>query len=118
MLVQLKMQLKLQKNIDKIKEKGIDYVAERAYEIVSRQCVIDYFECKDFETKNIKVLLGTENLLDDLYNEWMKTDGNFYEQLEYCVEDKIESLSNEFYNKDDKYVERENKTQNKARDCR
>ena len=116
-----KLEKEQKEYLEKIKEKGVDYVVDRAYEITSRQCIIDYIECKDVELKNIKVLLSTENLLDDLYNEWLKTDGNFYEQLEYCIEDRIKSLSDEFYNKDDKDVEQENKsvkTQNKARDCR
>lgn len=116
-----KLEREQKEYLDKIKEKGIDYVVERAYEITSRQCVIDYIECSEVKLKNIKVLLSTEDLLDDLYNEWLKTDANFYEQLEYCIEDRIESLSDEFYNKDDKDVEQENKsnkTQNKARDCR
>lgn len=116
-----KLEKEQQEYLKKIKEKGVDYVVERAYEITSRQCIIDYIECNAVELKNIKVLLSTENLLEDLYNEWLKTDGNFYEQLEYCVEDRIESLSEEFYNKDDKDAEQENKSvknQNKARDCR
>ena len=51
----------------------------------------------------------------------VRIDGNLYETFEYAIEIKIEQLSDEFYNKDDKDVEQENKsvkTQNKARDCR
>ena len=117
--------LKLEKEQDeykeKVREKGVDYAIEKAYEISSRQEIIDCINTIDIEPKAIKALLKTENVLDDFYDEWLNIDGNLYETFEYAIEIKIEQLSDEFYNKDDKDVEKENKsvkTQNKARDCR
>ena len=83
--------------------------------------IIDCINTIDIEPKAIKALLKTENVLDDFYDEWLNIDGNLYETFEYAIEIKIKQLSDEFYNKDDKDVEQENKsvkTQNKARDCR
>lgn len=117
--------LKLEKEQDeykeKVREKGVDYAIEKAYEISSRQEIIDCINTIDIEPKAIKALLKTENVLDDFYDEWLNIDGNLYETFEYAIEIKIEQLSDEFYNKDDKDVAQENKsvkTQNKARDCR
>ena len=117
--------LKLEKEQDeykeKVREKGVDYAIEKAYEISSRQEIIDCINTIDIEPKAIKALLKTENVLDDFYNEWLDIDGNLYETFEYAIEIKIEQLSDEFYSKEDKDFEQENKsvkTQNKARDCR
>lgn len=109
------------KYIDIVKEKGINYAIDNAYKITARQAIIDYFSNSNISPKDIKALLNTENLLDDFYREWLHYDGNFYDALEYPIQERLESLSDEYYNNNDKNVEQENKstkTKNKARDCR
>lgn len=116
-----KLEKELKDYFDKIKEKGINYVGKKAYEIVSKQAIIDYFSNSNISPKDIKVLLNTENVLDEFYDEWQHYDGNFYDALEYPIQERLESLSDEYYNNNDKDVEQENKstkTKNKARDCR
>lgn len=89
---------KEQKNyLNEIKIGGVDYVIKKAYEIASRQEIIDYLSFSNIEPKDIKALLNTENVLGIFYDEWLETDNNFYEALEYPIERKIESISNEFY---------------------
>ena len=89
--------LKLEKEQDeykeKVREKGVDYAIEKAYEISSRQEIIDCINTIDIEPKAIKALLKTENVLDDFYDEWLNIDGNLYETFEYAIEIKIEPLS-------------------------
>ena len=63
------------------------------------------FEKNDLSVNECKSLLKYSNILDDCYSEWLKSDGNFNEMLEYAVENSIEHITEDF--------KREQKNKNK-----
>ena len=54
------------------------------------------FEKKDLSINECKSLLKCPNILDDCYDEWLKSDGNFNEMLEYSVDNSIEHIEEDF----------------------
>lgn len=84
---------------DKLKENGVDYAIDRAYELVAKQEIIDTFADRDLEKNEIKALLKTKNVLDEIYYNWLDFDGNLREQLEYCVDDSISKITNSYIEK-------------------
>lgn len=94
--------------LNEIRNEGVDVAIEKAYEITSRQEIMDYLSFSNIAPEDIKVLLNTENVLGIFYDEWLDYDGNFYETLEYPIQECLENLSDDFYNKDNKDVEQEN----------
>lgn len=105
-----KLEKEQEEYISKLKEQGIDAVVKNAYEIAIKQEIIDYVSNRNVNPSYIESILKTNNVVERLYNEWMKADGNFYEALEYPVDRELERISNDFYSKDDKDVEQENKS--------
>lgn len=104
-----KLEKEQKEYLDGLKEKGVDEVIKNVYEISARQEIMDYLSYGNIAPKDVKALLKTNHILARMYDEWLSFDGNFYEALEYPVEKEIERISDEFYSKDDKEVEQENK---------
>ncbi len=62
---------------DKIKEKGIDYAIDRAYELTTKQEIIDSIMYDHQLSKTeTKALLSRGNVLDEMYDDWLSFDGN------------------------------------------
>ena len=95
--------------LEKQKEQGIESVINNAYEIAIRQEIIEYISNRNFDPYYINALLKTDDVVGRAYGKWMKHDNNFDDALEYPVNKEIERISDEFYSKDDKEVEQENK---------
>ena len=111
-----KLEEEQEKYLNEMKAMGVDEILNNVYEINARQEILDYVSYANIEPKEMKALLNTDNLIDRMYDRWMDYDGNFYEALEYPIEEEIERISDEFYDKDNKSNEQENKsfkTQNK-----
>ena len=53
------------------------------------------FEKKDLSAKEYKSLLKCSNILSDCYDEWLKSDGNFSEMLEYAMDNRIDLILEE-----------------------
>lgn len=66
---------------------------------MSKQEIKDYIEFNDLEEYKIKALLKHENILEDLYDEWLVTDGNFYNVMEDSINDRIEEITKEYSKK-------------------
>jgi len=82
-----------------LRENSFETLIERAYEIMSKQEIKDYIEFNDLEDYKIKALLKHENILEDLYDEWLGTDGNFYNVMEDSINDRIEEITKEYSKK-------------------
>ena len=111
-----KLEEEQEKYLNEMKAMGADEILKKVYEINARQEILDYVSYANIEPKEMKALLNTDNLIDRMYDRWIDYDGNFYEVLEYPIEEEIERISDEFYDKDNKSNEQENKsskTQNK-----
>lgn len=93
----------------KMKENGVDYAIDRAYELTTKQEIIDSIELDhDLSKTQIKALLSRENILDELYDDWLSFDGNMRENINYSVDESLNLITDEY--KKDKI-----KTKNNAR---
>ena len=93
----------------KMKENGVDYAIDRAYELTTKQEIIDSIEFDhDLSKTQIKALLSRENILDELYDDWLSFDGNMRENINYSVDESLNLITDEY--KKDKI-----KTRNNAR---
>ena len=80
-----------------IREKGVDYAIDRAYELTVKQEIIDSIKFDSILSKTeIKALLSRENLLNELYDDWLSTDGNMREHINFLVDDSIRFITNEY----------------------
>lgn len=92
-----------------MKEKGVDYAIDRAYELTTKQKIIDSIQFDHSLSKTeIKALLSRENVLDELYDDWLSFDGNMREHINYSVDKSLNLITDEY--KKDKV-----KTKNDAR---
>ena len=92
-----------------VKEKGVEYAIDSAYEITVKQEIIDCIECDcDLSKTEIKALLSKENVLDELYQDWISFDGNMREHIGYSVDKSLESIVDDYKkeHKKDKSQER------------
>lgn len=93
----------------KMKENGVDYAIDRSYELTTKQEIIDSIEFDhDLSKTQIKALLSRENILDELYDDWLSFDGNMRENINYSVDESLNLITDEY--KKDKI-----KTKNNAR---
>jgi len=95
-----KLNNKLEKEYDEfigeLKQCKPEVIIERAYEKVTKGEMVDLIKNKDLESTEIKALLKTDNILSECYDEWLKCDGNFNEILDYAVDERIESITDEY----------------------
>lgn len=82
--------------ISELKKERPEVIIERAYEKVCKEEMIYVFEKKDLSSNEYKSLLKCPNILNDCYDEWIKSDGNFNEMLEYAVDNSIEHIVNDY----------------------
>lgn len=95
-----KLREELQQLIEDIKERGVDYAIDRAYELITKQEIIDSIKFDHVLSKTqIKALLSKDNVLEELYNDWLSFDGNMRETINYSV-DKSLNIITENYTKD------------------
>lgn len=81
----------------KMKENGVDYAIDRAYELTTKQEIIDSIEFDhDLSKTQIKALLSRENILDELYNDWLSFDGNMRENINYSVDESLNLITDEY----------------------
>ena len=91
-----KLEIELKYFKDKIKEKGIDYVIDRAYELTAKQELIDSIMYDHQLSKTeIKALLSRDNVLDEMYDDWLSFDGNMREHINYSVDKSLSILKSE-----------------------
>lgn len=80
-----------------IKEKGVDYAIDKAYEITVKNEIKDsILYDKNLSKDEIKALLSRKNLLDETYHDWLKSDGNLRGDLNYTLDNSIESITNDY----------------------
>ncbi len=92
-----KLDNEMKKYKEFVKENGVDYAIDRAYEITAKQEIIDSLEY-DITLSNaeIKALLSRENLLEELYNDWISFDGNMREDIGYSIEKSVRIISEDY----------------------
>jgi len=84
---------------DELRESGIDNFMERCYEYFTKQEIIDYLQYSEISEDSIKALLKSNDLLEQIYDEWLKTDGNFYEVLDVPINNVMDSIEFDYKEK-------------------
>ena len=82
--------------IQELKRCKPEVILERAYEKVSKEEMIYKIKDRDYSLGELKALLKTDGILDECYDEWLKSDGNFNEVLEYAVDKRIELIKDDY----------------------
>ena len=104
-----KLENELKKFKAEVKENGVDYAIDRAYEITAKQEIIDSIQYDHSLSKTeIKALISRENVLDEMYDEWLSFDGNMREHINYSVDKSLNIIT-------DNYKKEKIKTKNDAR---
>ena len=89
LLEKLEQELKDYKSY--VREQGVDFAIDKAYEVID--CLMyDNELSKD----QIKALLKFDNVLDDCYDEWLKTDGNLREHLNFSVDKSVNHITDDY----------------------
>lgn len=92
-----KLERELKKYKAYIKEQGVDFAIDKAYELTVKQEIIDCIAYdSDLSKEQIKALLKFDNVLDEFYDEWLNTDGNLREHLNYSVNKSVEHITDDF----------------------
>lgn len=82
--------------IENLKQCTSEIIIDKAYEKVSKQEMIYKIKDRDYSTSELKALLKTDGILQECYDEWLKSDGNFTDVLEYAVEERIDLIIEDF----------------------
>lgn len=82
-----------------IKNEGVDFAIDRAYELTAKQEIIDYLEFDiDMTKTQIKSLIEREKILDELYADWLSFDGNMREDIGFSVSKSLDIINTEYLN--------------------
>ena len=91
----------------KVQEKGVEYAIEKAYELTAKQEIIDSIKYDHaLSNSEIKALMSKENVLDELYDDWLSYGKNMREDINYSVDKSLETISDK-YKKDRKKTQKE-----------
>ena len=84
------------KYINFLKSKNADFVIENAYEIVFKKQIVSEVEHREFSSDEIRALNKYNGILDEFYSEWLKTDGEDRECLNFAINKRIGSIEEKF----------------------
>ena len=82
-----KIELEYNNYIKKIKELSNIMIIESAYQLVTKREIANYIELSaNLSTREMHLLLKNKYVLDRMYDEWTKRDGNYYELLQFPID--------------------------------
>lgn len=102
-----KIENEFQEFIEDLKQCEPQVIIDRAYEKVSKEEMIYKIKDKEYSKSDLKALLKADEILQECYDEWLKSDGNFNEVLEYAVDERIDLIIDDFKNRENKKKTRE-----------
>ena len=96
-----KLQQKLEQELNDykqyVKEQGVDFAIDKAYELTVKQEIIDVLVYDtDLSDKQIKALLKTDKVLDECYDDWLHCDGNLKDTLSFSVDESVNTITDKF----------------------
>lgn len=96
-----KLEQELKDYKEYVKEQGVNYAIDKAYELTVRQEIIDcLIYDNSFTNEDINALLKCDNILEQCYDEWLKSDGNLRDTLNFVVDDRVDLIIDD-YSKDE-----------------
>lgn len=78
-----------------------EQIIEQAYKINIKQQIRDIIDGIIFSKEQVQILLKTDNIVENLYDRYEKSDGNIWSYLEDNVSEKLGDIVKE-YNKKNK----------------
>jgi len=84
---------------DNLKKCTPEIILDKAYEKVCKEEMIYKITEKDYEVSDLKALLKADGILQECYDEWLKSDGNINEVLGYAVDTRIDLIIEDFETK-------------------
>lgn len=104
-----KLENELKEFKEQVREKGVDFAIDSAYELTVKNELVDSVKYDRFLSKTeIAALFTRKNALNELYNDWLSFDGNLREYINYSVDKSLKTIT-------DKYKKEKIKTKNDAR---
>ena len=109
------------KLIEKVQQEYDDFIAdlkgktaeeivnEYCYEKVTKEEMLYKIKDRDYEKEELEALLKTEDILSQCYDEWLSSDGNFNEMLEYPIDNTIELITDDYRQEKRKIKSRESR---------
>ena len=82
--------------VKELKQCNPEEIIDRAYEHVCKQEMLYIYENMDLSYQECKALLRCPNVLDDCYDEWLKTDANFNELLRLAADNSLEHIVDDY----------------------
>lgn len=83
-----------------VREKGVDFAIDKAYELTVKQEIIDVLQY-DTELSKVqqKAILSKENVLSEIYDDWLSEDGNLRGDLQFTVDKSLNSITGSYKKK-------------------
>jgi len=83
--------------IEKIKNQNIDKIIEESYQIsIKEELTYLFYDENKFNNHKLNSLLEQENILEYLYNDWMKSGRNISEILEDNLDFCLDQLEEDY----------------------
>jgi hypothetical protein len=80
-----KLRAEMDAFVDGLKEKSKDEILAAAFEKSWKEEILTTFETSFYSDSECAALLGTDNLLDEFYREWLDMDSDYLADLRDCV---------------------------------
>ena len=82
-----KLELEYNNYVKRLKELSNIMIIENAYQLVTKREIADYIEHElNLSTREMQLFLKNDNVLNKVYNNWLKQDGNYSELLQFPVD--------------------------------
>jgi len=95
-----KLETEYQEYVCEIKQKNSEEIIKNAYELVIKEDIIETLKYRNLDENKILSLLNKNELLNDLYNDWIKADVTpVLDHLYDVVKERIEDLTEEYVEK-------------------
>ena len=89
-----KLQAEYNSFLDTFRDMEPGQIIEAAYEKVSKECILEQFEDKNFASNGqARYLLNQDNSLNALYGVWLDVDSHIGESIHTCMEDYMFVIS-------------------------
>lgn len=80
-----------------VKEQGVDFAVDKAYELTVKQEIIDCIAYdSNLSQEQRKALLKCDNVLDECYDEWLSNDGNLRGDLNFSVDKSVNYITADY----------------------
>lgn len=95
--LQEKLERELKEFKQEVKEKGVDFAIDKAYEITVKQEIIDgLLYDTNLSKKEINAVLSCKYPLQKMYEDWLSQDGNLRGDLNFSIDKSVNSLTNAY----------------------